>query len=293
MSTVTVSNHKKLAGMHYRVVKTLGAGAGSTIFLITDTKLGMRYALKVVKRQTSDDDIFINQALHEFDVAGRFNHANLLRIHDCRVQKRWFRTDGVELLLEYVDGRNLDEAQTRDLAELVRVFQQTAAALTHMHRRNVFHGDVKPGNIMLSRSGLVKLIDFGTAWIKGQHKNRVQGTPQYMAPEQATERLVDDRTDIYNFGATMFRMFTGQYANLDVPGMMNPAVMGRGRRVSPMSLRDDLPGTLSELIVECLKENADHRPAGFTEIKDRLDATARYLGIHETDLSGMEHQQVE
>jgi serine/threonine-protein kinase len=285
---IAVSQQKKLADMHYRVVKTLGAGAGSTIFLVTDTKLGRNFALKVVKRQTPDDDVYISQAVHEFEVAERLNHRNLLKIHDCRMRKRWFRTEGVELLLEYVDGRNLDELQGRELGQLTLIFTQTASGLAHMHRRGVYHGDVKPGNVMLSRAGQVKIIDFGTAWIKGEPKNRVQGTPQYMAPEQANERLVDDRTDIYNFGATMFRMFTGQYANLDIPGMANPAVMGRARRVSPMSIRTDMPGTLSELIVACLAENPDHRPSNFHEIKDKLAAVVRYLGLIDDDLRGSE-----
>lgn len=287
-SMQTVSNHKKLAEMDYRVLKTLGAGAGSTIFLINDSKFGKRYALKVVKRQTADDDIYVRQAEHEYAVASRLNHGNLLKIFDCRVRRRWFRTDGVELLLEYVDGRNLDELQGRSLDQLVLLFLQTSEGLAHMHRRGVYHGDIKPGNIMLSRAGQVKLIDFGTAWIKGEPKDRVQGTPQYMAPEQATERVVDDRTDLYNFGATMFRVLTGQYANLDIPGMANPAVMSRARRVSPLSLRPDMPGTLSELIAQCLAEDPDQRPAGFFEVTDRLAAAARYLGVEPEDMKGSE-----
>ena len=86
-----------------------------------------------------------------------------------------------------------------------------------MHRRGVYHGDLKPSNIMVSEDDHVTLIDFGTAWIKGEDKNRVQGTPQYMAPESATDRVVDERTDIYNLGATMYRMFTGRYAQQGIP----------------------------------------------------------------------------
>lgn len=286
MSTLAVSNHKKLSEMDYRVVKTLGAGAGSTIFLIADSKLGSRYALKVVKRQSPEDDIYVHQAMHEFDAAGRLNHANLLKIHDCRVRKRWFKTDGVELLMEYVDGRNLDELPGRELGQLVLIFGYAAAGLVHMHRRGVYHGDIKPGNVMVSRQGQVKLIDFGTAWIKGEPKDRVQGTPQYMAPEQVGERTVDERTDLYNFGATMYRMFTGEYANLDVPGVTNPAVMGRPHRKAPIKLRPDLPGTLNELIVACLEDNPDSRPAGFFEVKDKLRAVARYLQLSEDDILG-------
>ena len=119
--------------------------------------------------------------------------------------------------MEYVDGRSLEEVERPKIGPLVIVFHQVASALVHMHRRGIYHGDLKPSNIMVSKAGRVKLIDFGTAWIKGQEKGRVQGTPSYMAPEQGSDRIVDDRTDIYNFGATMYRMFTGRYANPETP----------------------------------------------------------------------------
>src|SRR5207249_3394635 len=72
----------------------------------------------------------------------------------------------------------------------------------------VLHADMKPGNVMLSRSGEVKVIDYGLAWVKGDAKNRVQGTPEYMAPETVKRKLINERTDVFNFGATMYRMVT-------------------------------------------------------------------------------------
>jgi serine/threonine-protein kinase len=287
VASMSVSNSRKLASLEYRVVKALGAGAGSTILLVLDSHTGTRYALKVVKRQSADDDIYVNQATHEYEVAQRLSHPNLLRIYDCRVKRRWFRVDSVELLMEYVEGRNLDELQVKNLGQIVLMFIQVASALSHMHRRGVFHGDVKPGNILLSRAGQVKLIDFGTAWIKGEPKNRVQGTIQYMAPEQVHERTVDDRTDIYNFGATLYRIVTGHYANLDIPGMTIGSLARRGR-TTPMKLRPEVPGALNEAIMACIAEDPAQRPAGFSEIKDQLVAVARYLDLDEHDMKGSE-----
>ncbi len=278
-----------LSGLQYRVVKSLGAGAGSTILQIQDKTLGQNYALKVVKRQDATDDIYINQALHEFEVAQRLNHRSLLKIYDCKVKKRWFKTDGVDLLMEYVDGRTLDEVKNREIGQLVLMFIHVASAMKHMHRRGVYHGDLKPGNILLSNRSEVKVIDFGTAWIKGQPKHRVQGTPQYMAPEQAGEKMVDDKTDIYNFGATMYRLFTGEYANSGMHELDGMPGVAR-RRPSPMSLREDIPGTLNETIVSCLNPNPDHRPAGFFEIKDQLVAVARHLNLTPEDLKGADEE---
>ena len=280
-----VSTTPTLSGMKYRIVNPLGTGAGSTILLISDkTAGGKRYALKVVKRQDAEDDIYVNQARVEFAAAQKLNHPNIVKIYDLRVKRSWFKVTGVELLMEYVDGKTLDEIEAPTMGQLVLVFNQVASALTHMHRRGVYHGDLKPSNIMLSKTGQVKLIDFGTAWIRGEEKNRIQGTPQYMAPEQATEKVVDERTDIYNFGATMYRMFTGRFAQQGIPKSGESA----RKLVPPIQINAKIPGTLNETIMTCLEVSPERRPAGMFEIKNQLAAVAKYMGLEEVDLKGAE-----
>jgi eukaryotic-like serine/threonine-protein kinase len=267
----------KLSGMNYRVIKPLGTGAGSTILLISDKEAGgKRYALKVVRRLSAADDIYVNQARHEFEVAQRLHHPAIVKIYDCRTKRAWFRVSGVELLMEYVEGQSLEEVERPKIGPLVIVFHQVASALVHMHRRGIYHGDLKPSNIMATESARVKLIDFGTAWIKGQEKGRVQGTPSYMAPEQATDRIVDDRTDIYNFGATMYRMFTGRYANPETP--MTGGVDVR-KLVAPIEVNERIPGTLNETIMACLQWQPERRPAGMFEVEHQLKAVARYMKL--------------
>src|SRR5689334_18778678 len=195
MAKAATTTSPQFSGMKYRVVNPLGNGAGSTILLISDkTAGGKRYALKVVRRQDEDDDIYIAQAKVEYAAAQKLNHPAIAKIYDIRTKRSWFRLSGVELLMEYVDGKTLDELEAPEMKQLVLVFNHVASALTHMHRRGVYHGDLKPSNIMLSKNGQVKLIDFGTAWIKGQEKNRVQGTPNFIAPEQVSEKVVDEKT---------------------------------------------------------------------------------------------------
>jgi serine/threonine-protein kinase len=276
----------KLAGMKYRVVNQLGTGAGSTILLISDkTHGGKRYALKVVRKQDPEDEIYIQQALTEYEAAKKLNHPAIARVFDCRLKRAWFKVRGVELLLEYVDGKTLDEIEAPQLGQLVLIFCQVASALTHMHRREVYHGDLKPGNIMLGNNGQVKLIDFGTAWVRGQEKNRVQGTPNYIAPEQAVEKVVDKKTDIYNFGATMYRMFTGRFAQQGIP---KP---GDDRKLSPpIKINARIPAPLSELILGCLALDPSKRPAGMFEIRDQLSAVAKQMGLTEVDLKGADDE---
>ena len=277
----------KLAHLDYRVVGPLGTGAGSTILLVTDPNQGGKYALKVVRRQGPADDVYVEQAQHEFEVAQKLNHPGLIKIYDLRIKKSWFKVTGVEELMEYVDGKNLDELEVPERGQLVLVFIHVASALNHMHRRGIYHADLKPGNIMLSRSGDVKVVDFGTAWIKGQAKNRIQGTLEYMAPEQVKDKVVDEKTDLYNLGATMYRMFTGHHANLGMPGELGY----RGRPKPPISLVPDFPGTLNEAIMACIDPNPDHRPAGVFEVKHQLVATAKYLGLAPDDLRGCDDEE--
>jgi eukaryotic-like serine/threonine-protein kinase len=274
----------KLSEMQYRVVGPLGTGAGSTILQIADrSRGGKRFALKVVKRQDSDDDVYIAQAQTEFEAAQKLNHPAIARIYDCRVKRSMlFKVTGVELLIEFVDGKTLDEIEAPKMPQLVLVFIQVASALVHMHRRGVYHGDLKPSNIMLSKDGKVKLIDFGTAWLKGQEKNRIQGTPQYMAPEQMTEKVVDERTDVYNFGATMYRMFTGRYAN--PASGLRIADSIKAKLPSPIQVNAGIPSVLSETIMGCLQFSPERRPDGMFAVQQQLSAVARYLGLEEVEL---------
>jgi serine/threonine-protein kinase len=279
-----VSSTPKLSGMKYRVVNELGKGAGSTILLISDkTAGGKRYALKIVRKQEPEDDVYIEQARTEYEAGQKLNHSAIAKIYDFRQRKSWFKVTGCELLMEYVDGKSLDEVEAPELGQLVLIFCQIASALSHMHRRGVYHGDLKPHNIMLSKSGQVKLIDFGTAWLRGQDKNRIQGTPQYMAPEQAVDKVVDEKTDIYNFGATMYRMFTGRFVQQAIP---KP---GDERKVTlPNKVNPRIPADLNTLIVACLQSSPDKRPAGMFEIRDQLIKIAKGMGLAEVDLKGAE-----
>lgn len=282
-----VSSYPKFAGMKYRVVNQLGTGAGSTILLISDkTAGGKRYALKIVRKQDPDDEIYVQQALTEYEAAKKLNHPAIAKVYDCRLKKAWFKVRGVELLLEYVDGKTLDEIEAPELGQLVLIFCQVASAMSHMHRRGVYHGDLKPANIMLGKNGQVKLIDFGTAWVRGHDKSRIQGTAQYMAPEQVNEKVVDDKTDIYNLGATMYRMFTGRFAQQEMP---KPGA--ERKLVPPIKINKRIPASLNELILSALSIDPSKRPPGMFELHQELSGVAKEMGLAEVDLRGADEDE--
>src|SRR5262249_54176309 len=173
---------------NFQVVATLGSGAHSTILHIRRSADAKNYALKVVPITGAEDGKFLEQARHEFRVGQMLDHPNLIKVYALETPRDWlFRIRKVHLLIEYVNGKTLDTFPRIPLPQLVQVFEKVAAAMVHMHRRGVYHGDLKPNNIMLNRTGDVKIIDYGLAWIRGESKGRIQGTPEYMAPEQVRQ----------------------------------------------------------------------------------------------------------
>src|SRR6185369_2922530 len=148
---------------------------------------------------------------------------------------------------EFVNGKTLDSIPRLSIPRLVQVFEKVASGLVHMHRRGVIHADLKPNNILLSRGGEVKVIDFGLAWTKGESKDRVQGTPEYMAPEQARQNMATEQSDIYNFGATMYRLVTW--------------------RLPPSTLQ---PGMSSKLFAQLLHPVDEFTPSAPQELRDLI-----------------------
>ena len=265
----------------YSVLATLGQGAHSTILHIRRAADAKQYALKVVPIANKDELKFLEQAQFEFKVARMLDHPNLLKVHALETESDWlFRVRKAHLLLEYVNGTTLDKAPELRLPQLVQVFVRAAAGLVHMHKKGVFHADLKPNNLMLSRTGDVKIIDYGLAWIKGQSKNRIQGTPEYMAPETAKNKQVNERTDIYNLGATMYRLLTDE---------LPPAVFAPGgalpmdgvtflRLLKPVRERKPkTPRVLADLVERCISFEPGKRPERVSEVQGLLDRLADEL----------------
>ncbi|HSQ57849.1 MAG TPA: serine/threonine-protein kinase, partial [Gemmata sp.] len=195
----------------FTILDTLGSGAHSSILHIRRGEDEREYALKLINIDDKDDLKYLEQAKHEFRVGQMLNHPNLVKVFAFETDAGWFSgPKKARLLIEFVPGKTMDRLPLLRMAKLIRVFERIADGLTHMHKQGVYHADMKPNNLIYDRGTRVKIIDYGLAWIKGEPKDRVQGTPEYMAPETAEHKLINDRTDIYNFGATMYRLTTLQ-----------------------------------------------------------------------------------
>jgi eukaryotic-like serine/threonine-protein kinase len=200
------------------ILATLGAGAHSSILKVRREEDGKEYALKLVPIEEEEDKKFLEQAKHEHRVGQMLNHPNLVKVYTFETESNWrFQVKKAKLLIEFVPGETLDKCKLLNPAKMMRVFEKTALGLMHMHKKGVIHADIKPNNIMLGRGTTTKVLDYGLAWIKGEPKDRIQGTPEYIAPETAIHKLINERTDIYNFGVTMYRLVTFKFPPNVIP----------------------------------------------------------------------------
>lgn len=260
----------------FTVVGTLGSGAHSTILHVRRAEDGKSYALKVVALDCAEDQKYLTQAEHELEIINKFDHPNLIKAYTLEKVKDWlFRVKKAHLLLEYVNGKTLDTCPRLTIPRLTQVFKLIADGMVHVHRRQVCHGDLKPNNVLLSKAGVVKIIDFGLARIKGQGGGRIQGTPEYMAPEQVKHSLINERTDIYNFGGLMYRLVTWKLppavTSEEDGGMPLDSKMWE-RTFKPVEeLNPRTPPKLAELINACLQFDAHRRPERMSEIQGALD----------------------
>jgi eukaryotic-like serine/threonine-protein kinase len=265
----------------FQVLGTLGKGAHSTLLHIRRQADGKQYALKVVPLEEKEDQKFYEQAQHEFRVGQMLEHKNLIKVYALEKQRDWFfRVKRAHLLIEFVNGKTLDQVQGLTIPRLVQVFAKVASGLAHMHRRGVWHADLKPNNLMLSKVGEVKIIDYGLAWIKGEAKGRVQGTPEYMAPEQVRHSLANEKTDLYNFGATMYRLVTWRLPPSTVPAPGSPAITSKvfEKMLKPVQEHTpQAPRALCDLIHHCLAFQPEKRPESANEVLDKLNQLVEEL----------------
>lgn len=256
------------------MVDRIGEGAASTIYAVTDRKSHQLYALKHVLRKTEKDIRYIEQVENEYNVSKLFRHPALRRSFDFKTSRRGIFGPVTEaaLVMEMVHGHPINERLTDDIPGIVDCFIQTANALQSMHTLKLVHCDLKPNNIMLDASGTVKVIDFGQTCPVGTEKPRVQGTPDFIAPEQVRLKPVSFRTDVYNFGATLYWALTRQrIPTLYTIAKADRHILKEQQYPPPMEVNKAVPEQLSRMVMECIRYRPSERLVGMQEILDVLD----------------------
>jgi serine/threonine-protein kinase len=267
---------------NYRVLAKLGAGANSTLLLARNVQTGARYTIKVVKVRQPEDMKFVDQLRDEHAAGSALDHPSIRKTYELRfVRRRLTKVKSAILFMEYVDGVALNDPDfSCPLPRLLQYFGKVAEGLQAMHRGGFVHADLKPGNILITPDQRVKLIDFGQACRMHTAKPRIQGTIDYMAPEQASLRALDARTDVFGLGATLFKVLTGQAIPTDMNQNVSIHSLGLiGKRASELNqpLSVELAAPIDRLIEDCCQKEPAKRPSGMKAIIDRLKLTRTIL----------------
>lgn len=266
--------------LHYDVIDVLGEGAKSVIYRVTDPGTGRQFALKHVKRIDPKDIRFVEQIENEFEISRQFSHPNLRRSFELKVNKTLFlKVTEAYLVMELFEGRTLDVRPPSTMMDAVETFIQTCQGLRAMHGLGYVHADLKPNNILRNELGAVKLIDFGQSCKLGTIKERIQGTPDYIAPEQVARRPITVQTDVFNLGATIYWTLTGR----TIPTLYTVNKKGENSFLmdskidTPQQLNPKVPAALSNLVMECVSTSPRKRPADMDVVLQRLELAKHIL----------------
>jgi eukaryotic-like serine/threonine-protein kinase len=265
----------------YELLNRIGRGAGAVISLARDEANGRQVAIKHIVRRGPEDDRFIAQAENEYAVARELDHPYLRKYYDVVRVRKWLRTRELVLVMEYVEGERLQDECPDRLDAILPVFMKVGEAIRAMHEQGYAHADIKPNNILLTPDGGVKIIDFGQSCPLGHTKERVQGTPDFIAPEQVHRKPIDQRTDVYNLGTTMYWVVTGKYYKTLVtvapPTATRITLESQRGNDPPHEWNPKIPLTLSRLIMECCEAARERRPRDMREVVARLELVQHLL----------------
>jgi serine/threonine-protein kinase len=271
----------------YQLLRRLGRGGMSDVYLAEQKSLRRKVAFKVLKSDLAEDEAFVRRFHKEAQAAAALVHANIVQIHEVGC------IDGVHYIAqEYVAGQSLAQYLARhgavDIELAISIIFQVAAALGRAGDQGIIHRDIKPANIMLSSTGEVKVADFGLARIstdtEGVDATQVgitMGTPLYMSPEQAEGEAVDPRSDIYSLGVTAYQMLAGR-PPFEGETALSIAVQHLKRDPEPLGdLRPGIPEPLAAMVHRMLEKEPSSRFQSAEELLKEL----RALEVEGMDIS--------
>ncbi|HXF71003.1 MAG TPA: Stk1 family PASTA domain-containing Ser/Thr kinase [Actinomycetota bacterium] len=280
-------SERLLAG-RYRLEGPIGSGGMAQVHRGTDTVLGRPVAIKILSPRYAGDAEFVARFRREAQAAARLNHPNVVGVYDTGSD------DGTHyIVMEYVEGRTLADFLARDgrlpAERAVELAEAVCRALAVAHAQGVIHRDVKPGNIMVTRDGRVKVMDFGIARLADGADTVAQtaavlGTASYLSPEQARGEPVDARSDLYSLGVVLYEMLTGR-----PPFTGDSPVAVAFKHVNeaptpPSKLAPDVPPDLEAVVMRCLAKNPANRYASAEELLADLERVRTGRPVEATPL---------
>jgi eukaryotic-like serine/threonine-protein kinase len=270
----------------YRIIAPLGAGGMGMVYKAEHRIMNRTVALKVITPRLVNNTTAVERFRREVRAAAKLSHVNIVTAHDAE------EAGGVHfLVMEYVEGVSLDRYINRrgpmPVAAAALVIRQAALGLQHAHERGMVHRDIKPQNLMLTRQGQVKILDFGLARLARQDDaddsddapppfataaSLVMGTPDYLSPEQArSSRDLDGRSDIYSLGCTFYYLLTGKVPFDGAETVMDKLIAHAKQTPTAVTThRTDIPGELRKILERMMAKDPNKRFATPLEIAQAL-----------------------
>ena len=259
----------------FKLKKKLGEGGMGIVYLAQQVSLDRPVALKTLSRELSKREDFVKRFIREARSMARLDHPNVVRVYAVDSHK------GIHYAaIEYIDGRSaqdwLNELGSFSVGDALNVVIAAATGLKAAHDQNMVHRDIKPDNILITRKGVTKVADFGLAKARDEDNSMTQsgaglGTPLYMAPEQArSAKHVDQRSDIYALGATLYHMLTGKLPFLGETALELILAKEKGSFVPARTINPAIPERLSLVIEKMLAKEAKHRYKSCDEVLAEL-----------------------
>jgi len=258
----------------YQIIEELGAGGMGKVFKVLDTEINEKIALKLIKPEIARDGSTIERFRNELKISRNIAHKNVCRMYHIG------ETEGIHYItMEYVSGEDLKNTLKRvgplSSGKAIIIAKQICQGLSEAHSHGVVHRDLKPSNIMLDVNGNVRIMDFGiarTTKSKGvTETGMVVGTPDYMSPEQAEGKGIDQRADLYSFGIILYEMVTGHVPFTGDTPMSIALKHMTEHPPDPRNLNEQIPNELSRLIMKCLEKSREKRFQTAEEILDELE----------------------
>jgi eukaryotic-like serine/threonine-protein kinase len=272
----------------YKLENRLGVGGMSTVQLAFDTRLERYVAVKLLAEHLAEDASFVQRFKREALAAARLVHPNVVQVFDFGLDDE---TNRNFIVMEHVDGQScaeiLKEHGALDPRDAVDILEQACRGLDYAHRNGVVHRDVKPGNLLRSHEGVVKLADFGIAKAAEDSEitkaGSVLGTAAYLSPEQARGEKAGPPADLYALGVVAYQLLTGRLpyeaASLTDLARMQEA----GPPISPSDIDPDIPRPLGEAVMKALHPLPEGRYEGALEMGDALRDGLRGIAPEPTD----------
>ncbi|MBF4511027.1 Stk1 family PASTA domain-containing Ser/Thr kinase [Plantibacter sp. VKM Ac-2885] len=292
-----MADDQRLLAGRYVVGDLIGRGGMSNVFRGVDTKLGRTVAIKVLKSTLATDPAFRSRFRQEAQAASRMAHPTIVRVYDAGEErvKDGSGHDLIEpfIVMEYVEGRMLKDLIAEgpvESEEAVRIAHSILTALEYSHRAGVVHRDIKPGNVMITTAGDVKVTDFGIARAVSDSSTTVAqttailGTAAYFSPEQAKGETVDARTDLYSTGVVLFEMLTGKAPFRGDTAVAVAYQHVSERPVKPSSINPKVSPALDQVVLRALAKDRFERYQSAVEFREDLDeAGAGHVPVRRDD----------